>query len=483
MQKKPILAFILSCIALVGFTLQLAHADSHQTALDRYVNKDDGFYAWEFVRTFEESGLVIHELNVTSQKWMSEAEVSRAIWQHQVFIYIPKLANIEFRKGDIEGAIVYLGGGFNHKSYGVDDLLVTGSNLTQQIVIEIKQIPNQRMTITGDGDTQYEEDYLISLTFEKFLDTGNEEWPVHLPMVKSVVKGIDAAFEYLDDIGYSALNKVSLIGDSKRGWTAWLAGAVDDRVVAILPAVIDVLDIAESLEQQWESVGYYSPILATYFEKNLPCRFKTPEGKSLLEFVDPIYYQDRLKGKKKYLLNGSGDHFFSNTNATHYWDKVSEPKHLRYVPNSGHGATEESVATYFIWAADALHDGLELPEPEIRWQADRDKNQLIVTSTQLPLLVKYWSAESAVRDFRTDVVGDQAWNSKTLTIFDMRLVWKDTDGNGLPELVYQYTQPLTAPEGTGYKGNYFTLNFGVYTYSTSIYVTPDVFEFDGLHCQ
>lgn len=38
------------------------------------------------------------------------------------------------------------------------------------------------------------------------------------------------------------VEKFLVSGASKRGWTAWLVGGVDDRVVAIAPIVMDMLN-------------------------------------------------------------------------------------------------------------------------------------------------------------------------------------------------------------------------------------------------
>ena len=40
--------------------------------------------------------------------------------------------------------------------------------------------------------------------------------------------------------------KFVIAGASKRGWTTWSTAAVDDRVVGIVPIVIDTLNVAKS---------------------------------------------------------------------------------------------------------------------------------------------------------------------------------------------------------------------------------------------
>jgi len=48
-------------------------------------------------------------------------------------------------------------------------------------------------------------------------------------------------------------------GGSKRGWTTWTTAAVDRRVVAIAPMVIDLLNIVPSFQHHLAVYGYYAP--------------------------------------------------------------------------------------------------------------------------------------------------------------------------------------------------------------------------------
>ena len=82
------------------------------------------------------------------------------------------------------------------------------------------QIPNQ--PIGGR-----EEDDLIAHTFEQFFMTGDPTWPLLFPRVKSVIRTMDA-LEQSTKGADDPLTKFVLTGASKRGWTAWLAGAIDD---------------------------------------------------------------------------------------------------------------------------------------------------------------------------------------------------------------------------------------------------------------
>ena len=44
-------------------------------------------------------------------------------------------------------------------------------------------------------------------------------------------------------------------GASKRGWATWLVGAVDPRVMAIVPVVMDELNFLDNIKHHYRSLG------------------------------------------------------------------------------------------------------------------------------------------------------------------------------------------------------------------------------------
>jgi PhoPQ-activated pathogenicity-related protein len=76
-------------------------------------------------------------------------------------------------------------------------------------------------------------------------------------MVKSAVRAMDAATEFLasEAGGKVAVKSFVVVGGSKRGWTTWLTGAVDKRVSAIVPIVIDVVNVRASMMNHYAAYG------------------------------------------------------------------------------------------------------------------------------------------------------------------------------------------------------------------------------------
>src|SRR5262249_21929038 len=142
------------------------------------------------------------------------------------------------------------------------DLAVLLARGTNSVVAELGMVPNQPLTLENDGTPRSEDD-LIARCWVKYMDTGDPTWLVRLPMVKSAVRAMDAVTEFLasKEGGQTPVKKFVVAGGSKRGWTTWLTGAVDRRVVAVVPIVIDVLNVRACSEHHYCAYGFWAPAI------------------------------------------------------------------------------------------------------------------------------------------------------------------------------------------------------------------------------
>src|SRR5207245_10304367 len=85
-------------------------------------------------------------------------------------------------------------------------------------------------------------------------------------MVKSAVRAMDTGTALLASAqgGKTAVNNFVVAGGSKRGWTTWLTGAADPRVVAIIPLVIDVVNVKACSINHFCAYGFWAPALGDY---------------------------------------------------------------------------------------------------------------------------------------------------------------------------------------------------------------------------
>jgi PhoPQ-activated pathogenicity-related protein len=245
------------------------------------------------------------------------------------------------------------------------------------------------------------EDQIIAYTFDKFLQTGDEEWPLLLPMTKAAVRAMDTIQAFAKSEWQLDVPKFVVTGASKRGWTTWLTGASDPRVVAIAPMVIDLLHMDKQMQHQREAYGAYSERIKEYTELNIQDRMDSERGKKLLSIVDPYSYRKRLT-MPKLLILGTNDPYWTVDALNIYYDDLEGEKHILYVPNAGHGLNNDLGRLTSDVAAFCLRATGKLEFPKLKWEYEQapDGLRLSIRSDKKPATVTAWLARSSTRDFR-----------------------------------------------------------------------------------
>lgn len=380
-----------------------------ETALDRYVAAPDPNYHYRLLNTDLIDTYTAYLLEMTSQQWRTAAEVDQPIWKHWLTIVRPaQLATTT--------SLLIISGGSNEKPppQQVNPILTQIALATNSVVSEIRMVPNQPLVFAGDRNKRTE-DVITAYTWEKFLTTGDETWPLHLPMTKSVVRAMDAISSFCarPEGGGVTVDKFVLAGASKRGWTAWTTAAVDRRVAAIVPAVIDLLNLEPSFEHHYRAYGFWAPAIAEFERTGIMRSAHTPQFEALIHIEDPYSYRDRLT-MPKYIVNSAGDQYFLPDSSQFYFDGLSGEKYLRYIPNTDHSlkGSYRDVAE----SAVAFYESIltNTPRPRFAWDFEEDGVIRVKTETR-PESVTLWQAHNPnARDFRLETIG-RAYSSSDLT--------------------------------------------------------------------
>ena len=378
-----------------------------QTALDRYVAAPDPNYKYELVRTAAGRGFTQFVYDLTSQKWRSEKDVNHPVWHHWLTIVVPD-------KVDKTTGFLFLTGGSIESGppEQADAMIASIATTTSSITAELRGIPNEPLLFTGETKPRTE-DAAIVYTWDKFMkgpsSPDNDTWPLRLPMTKAAVRAMDTVTAVAKTKGFIVDHYV-VSGASKRGWTTWTTAAVDKRVVAIIPLVIDVLNVEKSLEHHYSAYGSWAPSLADYTEMKTFDWFGTAQLKKLMAIEDPYSYLDRLT-MPKYIVNSGGDQYFTPDSSQFYWKDLKGEKYLRYVPNTKHdlnGSDARETASSFF--AQIVNNE---PRPQMDWSFEKD-GSIRVKATSKPTQVVMWQANNPkARDFRLDTIG-KAYTSTVL---------------------------------------------------------------------
>ena len=336
---------------------------------------------------------------MTSQAWLTEAEVDQPIWWHWLVIVEPD-------EVVSDTALLYIGGGSNTDAQpdAATSLLIPVAKATKSVVAELRMVPNQPLTFVGDAKGPRKEDALIAYGWDKFLRGGSRDhdalWLARLPMTKSAVRAMDTISSVTATLDgqNQRVRKFVVAGGSKRGWTTWTTAVVDDRVVAIVPLVIDMLNTVPSFSHHWKAYGFWSPAVGDYKAQGIMEWQGREEYQRLLEITEPYSYRERLD-LPKLLINASGDEFFLPDSWQFYWDQLIGEKHLRYVPNSGHSLGDTDAASSLGAFYQTVLDGAE--RPEYTWSIHGDTIDVEVDPANPPVTVKLWQAANPkTRDFR-----------------------------------------------------------------------------------
>jgi len=439
---------------LLALALPLAAA-SKETALDRYVHAPDPSYKFEVVSTIPGDGYKAYVLDLTSQTWTPPVKPDRTVWKHWLTIVKPDQVNYST-------GFLYITGGSNKDKAPekVDSLITDIALTTHTVVAQLNMVPNQPLTFPDGTKPDMVEDEFIAYTWDKFLRTGEEMWPARLPMTKSAVRAMDAVTAFMKTQNVK-VDTFMVAGGSKRGWTTWTTAAVDKRVVAIAPMVIDLLNNEKSFEHHYRAYGFYSPAVKDYENLGIMNWTGAPQFHKLMQLVEPYEYRDRLT-MPKYIVNASGDQYFLPDSSRFYFDDLKGEKYLRYVPNTDHSLRNSDARQGVIAFFDAFLK--KQPRPKFTWSFEGDGSIKVTTVTH-PSEVKLWQATNPEhRDFRLMAIGP-AYKSTVL----------EEQKDGI------YIGKVAKPE-KGWTASYVELTFPggskyPMKFSTGVRVEPDTLPF------
>lgn len=387
--------------------------------LECFINlRDDSFkyseVSQEQLETIRVKNYVFH-----SQKWPITADdnIPTTTWKHRLVLYIPKV--VEHNQ-----VLLYVGGGYVRNDKGEEQKkdakekldFVQIANTNKAIVAYLQDVPNQFLMIDGAAK---KEDQIMAFTYKKFMadPVKNAYLAGHLPMTKAVVKAMDVVQDVLNREHQMQASHFVLAGASKRGWAVWLTALIDERVGAIIPIVIDVLNTQKSIQHicsLYEGGCPYA--LKDYVAERITEHLDTEAFAQLMKVEDPFSYLDagyppRYRERMaipKLLINASGDDFFTPDSSQWYFKQLpGSNNYIRYLPNSMHyfagsmivestgslGRINDAVNNYFGFL---LH---KQTLPQVTWSFA--PHSISISTSHKPKSAKLWVAHNEkARDFR-----------------------------------------------------------------------------------
>lgn len=444
-----ILLFLLSCkrpeTGIPG-----GGAVTAENALESYLNNDDPTFSWEIRNSYDIAGVKAYDLLLTSQTWREHR------WVHQLTIFVPA-------ENNYDGALLYLNGrGLKNGEpdwRGTNEItsfvLAQVAQKNKAVTAVLWQVPNQPLY------DNLSEDALISYTLHQFKGDGDFTWPLLFPMVKSAVRAMDAVQEFSQENLSGNIDRFVITGASKRGWTSWLTGAMDQRVAAIAPMVIDVLNMPVNLQYQLDVWNNYSPQIHDYVALGIVQEVETGRGPEIARMIDPYAYRSSLT-MPKLIVIGTNDEYWPVDAVKHYIADIPGENAITYLPNAGHdlGGGEAAILAISAFFGQTLKGE---SYPVNQWELNFNERgiTIAVTATPEPLQsVTLWWADSEDRDFR-----------------DATFMKKDLGVKNVSELETDIDYPTSGFRAFFVDLEYSDTNGGTYTKSTRMFVadTDEVF--------
>ena len=268
--------------ALLAFSALALAAVTARADLYSYVARPEPAAGWSVASKTDSGACEVVFIKLKSQVWEGIP------WEHDLVLFRPK-------DTDVQDKMFLLNSGGKMKPDGLPYGVMLATMMKAPVAM-LLGIPNQPLF---DGKS---EDNLIAESFVRYLDTKDDGWPLLFPMVKSLVKAMDAVQEFSAKEWPKRIEKFVVGGASKRGWTTWLTAAADPRVLAIAPMVIDVLKMPEQMARQVECFGGPSEQILPYTARGLIPMPKTEDAQRLWKWVDPWTYRAKFTMPKLLVL-------------------------------------------------------------------------------------------------------------------------------------------------------------------------------------
>ena len=432
-----------------------------KSPLETYVKAPDDAFEYRLVDEVKGEGYTTHIIRMTSQKWLSKTEVKDPIWWHWMTMVVPDGATSN--KG-----MLFIGGGSRNSKQpkDADQLTLQIALSTQSVVTYLHNVPNQPTVFKNDSYGPRVEDELIAYGWRQFLEGGAKDedrfWLARFPMTKAAVRAMDVIAEVSQKHTAHQIDQFVVTGASKRGWTTWTTAAVDDRVIAIAPIVIDMLNVIPSFQHHWKVYGKWAAAVGNYQQEGIMEWQDSKEYNRLVELTEPFSFREQLT-MPKLLLNATGDQFFIPDSWQFYWKDLLGEKHLRYVPNSEHSMRETDAPETLIAFYNAILNDSE--RPTFDWSVKEGKIQIQTKENFQPSKLTLWQAHNPnARNFQVDEIG-RAYEESNIPI--------SADG--------KYEISVSEPEA-GFTAFFVELTFEVgapvpLKLTTGVVVTPDKYPF------
>ncbi len=275
-----------------------------------YAKELDKNYNYRLHSKTKDAGVTTYFLELTSQAWHPE-KVFPPIWRHWLTLIVPD-------RRTKDSALFVMTKGLSSIEKPMSEVplsLLSIAVSTNSIVAILEGFP---IDSTGYYETPSKKVELNDINFfvwtlRQYYDTGDPNWIILLPMVKSAVSAMNAVQEFvLKELQSEIPVKEFVVCADVPFFAPWLIPAVDDRVIGIIGINNFVYNIESLIKTCLIDEITIPPLFEAIDNQGLLQNFETEEGEKLLNIIDPYNYRQFMRITKLIIsYNGSATSNFS----------------------------------------------------------------------------------------------------------------------------------------------------------------------------
>ncbi|HOL19691.1 MAG TPA: PhoPQ-activated protein PqaA family protein [Candidatus Hydrogenedens sp.] len=277
--------------------------DYSKVLSDYLKNSDDDNYHFEVYGEKQGEGYKAYFLDLTSQSWHPEKTVP-PLWRHWLTVIVPKQ-----RVKDI--GMMVLTEGFSTSEVPMSDVppyFISLAVFTKSVVAILEGFPRDNVGFyeTPTKVTNLTPVEFINRSLQQYFETHDPGWIVFCPIVKSIVKAMDAIQDFfLKNLRSEIPVKEFVLCGDAPFFVPWLVPAVDKRVIG----VAGINNFSFNIEQQVKRFLLDEMTLPALFaemdDAGILALFEAGDGEHLLQVIDPYYYRSSLNIPKLIISLGT----------------------------------------------------------------------------------------------------------------------------------------------------------------------------------
>lgn len=271
--------------------------------LSKFVKDYDDAYKVEVYAEKQGEGYKAYFLDFVSQSWHPEKTVP-PVWRHWLTLIIPNQ-----RVKDIGMLVLTEGLSTNESPMSeIPPYFISLAVSSKSVVAILEGFPRDKVGIyeTPTKVVNLEPTEFVSWSLKQYFETYDPGWIIFCPLVKSVVRAMDAVQEFLLKNLRSEIpiKEFILCGDAPF-FVLWLVPPVDSRVIGLVSINVAAFNLEQQIKRMFMDEVSFPPLFAEMDDAGILPLLETEDGENLLKVIDPYFYRASLQIPKLVISIGN----------------------------------------------------------------------------------------------------------------------------------------------------------------------------------